>query len=125
MRSPETVLVCIRPKRDPYSGRMSTHQSLCAGLRVWQGEEKAPRQSRCGDAVERSSTAGIGVAPHPGYNAAQRLYGKRGYIPDGLGITCDDHFLQEGAPIALDDQLVLHLIKRLRPEHRYAHATKR
>jgi GNAT superfamily N-acetyltransferase len=33
----------------------------------------------------RSGTAGIGVGLHPGYNAAQRLYVKRGYVPDGRG----------------------------------------
>lgn len=68
-------------------------------------------------AGERSSTVGIGVGLHPGYNAAQRLYGKRGYIPDGRGITYHDRFLQEGAQIVLDDELVLHLTKRSRPEH--------
>lgn len=66
-------------------------------------------------AGERSSTVGIGVGLHPGYNAAQRLYGKRGYIPDGRGITYHDRFLEEGAEIVLDDELVLHLTKRLQP----------
>jgi GNAT superfamily N-acetyltransferase len=64
-------------------------------------------------AGEHSSTVGIGVGLHPGYNTAQRLYGKRGYIPDGRGITYQDRFLQEGAEIVLDDELVLHLIKQL------------
>jgi len=66
-------------------------------------------------AGERNSTVGIGVGLHPGYNAAQRLYGKRGYIPDGRGITYHDRFLQEGAQIVLDDELVLHLTKQSRP----------
>jgi GNAT superfamily N-acetyltransferase len=69
-------------------------------------------------ASERSPIVGIGVGLHPGYNAAQRLYGKQGYIPDGRGITYHDRFLQEGAQIVLDDELVLHLTKRLRPKHR-------
>jgi GNAT superfamily N-acetyltransferase len=69
-------------------------------------------------ATERSSIVGIGVGLHPGYNAAQRLYGTRGYVPDGRGITYHDLFLQEGAQIVLDDELVLHLTRRLRPEHR-------
>jgi GNAT superfamily N-acetyltransferase len=69
-------------------------------------------------AGERTSVVGIGVGLHPGYNAAQRLYGKRGYIPDGRGITHRDRFLEEGAQIVLDDDLVLHLTKQLRPELR-------
>ncbi len=40
-----------------------------------------------GEAARRSGVVGIGVGLHPGYNAAQRLYVKRGYIPDARGIT--------------------------------------
>jgi GNAT superfamily N-acetyltransferase len=69
-------------------------------------------------AGERSSTVGIAVGLHPGYNAAQRLYGKRGYILDGRGIAYHDRFLQEGAQLVLDDELVLHFTKRVSPEHR-------
>jgi len=77
-------------------------------------------------AGERSSVVGIGVGLHPrygvglhpGYNAAQRLYGQRGYIPDGRGITYRDRCLEEGAQIVLDDDVVLHLTKQLRPELR-------
>jgi GNAT superfamily N-acetyltransferase len=61
----------------------------------------------------RSGIAGIGVGLHPGYNQAQRLYAKRGYIPDGRGVTYRDRYVEEGAPVVLDDDLVLHLTKRL------------
>jgi GNAT superfamily N-acetyltransferase len=61
----------------------------------------------------RSSVAGIGVGLHPGYNQAQRLYAKRGYIPDGRGVTYRDRYVDEGAPVVLDDDLILHLTKRL------------
>lgn len=64
--------------------------------------------------AERGSIVGIGVGLHPGYNAAQRLYGMRGYVPDGRGITYRDTFLQEGAQTVLDDDLVLHLTRQLR-----------
>jgi GNAT superfamily N-acetyltransferase len=63
--------------------------------------------------AQRSDVAGIGVGLHPGYNAAQTLYVKRGYIPDGRGLTYRNAFVQEGAAIVLDDDLVLHLTKRL------------
>jgi GNAT superfamily N-acetyltransferase len=35
------------------------------------------------EVARRSNAVGIGVGLHPGYNNAQRLYVKRGYIPDG------------------------------------------
>jgi GNAT superfamily N-acetyltransferase len=61
----------------------------------------------------RSSVAGIGVGLHPGYKQAQKLYATRGYIPDGRGVTYRDRYVEEGASVVLDDDLVLHLTKHL------------
>ena len=69
-------------------------------------------QAEC-EAARRSDMVGIGVGLHPGYNAAQRLYAKRGYIPDGCGITYRNRFVEEGASVVLDDDLVMHFTKRL------------
>lgn len=63
----------------------------------------------------RFSVVGIGVGLHPGYNAAQKMYATRGYVPDGRGITYRDRYVREGEQVVLDDDLVLHLTKRLRP----------
>ena len=71
---------------------------------------------RSGLTSDSSLTLGVGL--HPGYNAAPRLYGQGGYIPDGRGITYRDRCLEEGAQIVLDDDLVLHLTKQFRPELR-------
>ena len=65
------------------------------------------------EAARRSDVVGIAVGLHPGYNAAQRLYAKRGYIPDGRGITYRNCFVEEGASVVLDDHLVLHFTKQL------------
>ena len=64
------------------------------------------------EAALHSAAVGIGVGLHPGYNAAQRLYFKRGYIPDGRGITYRDHFVEEGAQVRFDDNLVMHFTKQ-------------
>jgi GNAT superfamily N-acetyltransferase len=64
-------------------------------------------------AGHRSGVVGIAVGLHPGYNVAQRLYAQRGYIPDGRGITYRDRFVEEGASVVIDDDLVMHFIKRL------------
>ena len=61
----------------------------------------------------RSDVAGIGVGLHPGYNQAQRLYVKRGYVPDGRGLTYRNQFVTEGMRVTLDDDLLLHLTKQL------------
>jgi GNAT superfamily N-acetyltransferase len=65
------------------------------------------------EAARRSGVVGIAVGLHPGYNAAQRLYAKRGYIPDARGITYRNRFVEEGTSVVLDDDLVMHLTKQL------------
>jgi GNAT superfamily N-acetyltransferase len=70
------------------------------------------------DRAERTAAArvrlvAIGVGLHPGYNAAQRLYVLRGYAPDGLGVTYEDRYVQEGELVRFDDELVLHFTKVL------------
>lgn len=61
-----------------------------------------------------STFAGIGVGLHADYGAAQILYVKRGYVPDGRGIMQDSKFLTYGDQAEVNDDLVLHLTKRLR-----------
>jgi GNAT superfamily N-acetyltransferase len=65
-------------------------------------------------AAERSEVVAIGVGLHPGYNAAQVLYVKRGYVPDGLGVTYGARFVEEGETLPFDDSLVLHFTKELK-----------
>jgi ribosomal protein S18 acetylase RimI-like enzyme len=64
----------------------------------------------------RSQIAGISVGLHPGYNDAQRLYIKRGYIPDGRGVTYNNRYLREGETTILDDELLLHLTRPVRAD---------
>jgi GNAT superfamily N-acetyltransferase len=64
-------------------------------------------------ASTKRTEVGIGVGLHPGYNAAQRLYVMRGYVPDGCGVTYRNEFIPEGAVVVADDDLVLHFRKRL------------
>ena len=66
-----------------------------------------------GEAARRSPVVAIGVGLHPGYNAAQVLYVRRGYVPNGLGVTYGDRFVKEGESVPFDDSLVLHLTKEL------------
>mgnify|MGYP001348839710 FL=1 len=48
-------------------------------------------------ATTRSETIGIGVGLHPGYNAAQRLYPRLGYLLDGNGVHYHDQPVEEHA----------------------------
>ena len=64
-------------------------------------------------AGEASDTVCLGVGLHSGYGAAQRLYGKRGYLPDGSGVWYRDAPMEPYGPCAADDDLVLYLWKKL------------
>ncbi len=55
----------------------------------------------------------LGVGLHRGYGPAQRLYIKRGYIPDGSGVWYDDAVLEPYAPCCNNDNLILYLSKDL------------
>jgi GNAT superfamily N-acetyltransferase len=63
--------------------------------------------------AERSDVVGIGVGMYPDYGPAQRLYVKRGYIPDGRGLTYQYHVVKPMEPVINDDDLVLYFTKRL------------
>jgi len=63
---------------------------------------------------ERSSVVGIGVGMHAGYGPAQRMYVRRGYIPDGEGLSYDGKPVKSGATVVADDSLTMHFTKRLR-----------
>jgi len=58
-------------------------------------------------------TVGISVGLHGGFGAAQRLYVRLGYIPDGNGVTYDREPVKEGERCAIDDGLALMMVKEL------------
>lgn len=62
-----------------------------------------------------SAVAGIGVGMTADYGAAQVLYVKRGYIPDGRGLIRDGQPIPYGTPIVMDDHLTLYFTKKLVP----------
>ncbi len=64
-------------------------------------------------AKTRSNLIGIGVGLYSDYGTAQRLYFKRGYIPDGNGITYNYQPVIPGNKYPVDDDLVLWLTKSI------------
>lgn len=64
--------------------------------------------------AQRSPVAGIGVGLHPGYAAAQRLYARRGYVPDGRPLQYHGAPVREGQEVRLDNDLTMNLTKELR-----------
>ena len=62
---------------------------------------------------ERSKIAGIGVGLYADYGLAQRMYVRRGYVPDGNGVTYRDVYVKPGASVPVDDDFVLFFVKAL------------
>ena len=65
-------------------------------------------------ASETSPVATLGVGLHSGYGSAQRMYIKRGYVPDGSGVWYRDQVCPPHGDCRNDDGLVLYLSKKLR-----------
>ncbi len=64
-------------------------------------------------AAERADTVTLAVGLHSGYGAAQRMYAKRRYIPDGTGCWYRDENLPQYSPCVNDDDLVFYMSKKL------------
>jgi ribosomal protein S18 acetylase RimI-like enzyme len=64
-------------------------------------------------AKKQSNVVSLGVGLHTDYGSAQRMYVKRGYIPDGSGVWYRDKRLEPYTECRNDDDLVLYLSKQL------------
>jgi GNAT superfamily N-acetyltransferase len=59
----------------------------------------------------RSSIAGISVGMYADYGPAQRMYVRRGYVPDGSGLHYKNQPVIPGHDVRVDDDLLLYFIK--------------
>ncbi|MFT4146302.1 MAG: GNAT family N-acetyltransferase [Mobilitalea sp.] len=60
-----------------------------------------------------SDYVSLSVGLHSGYGTAQRMYVKRGYIPDGTGIWYYDNQLEPNSKCENNDELTLYFLKSL------------
>ncbi|MET9317731.1 GNAT family N-acetyltransferase [Kribbella sp. NPDC003505] len=64
--------------------------------------------------AERSPVVGIGVGLYPDYGQAQRMYVRRGYLPDGRGLIYGGRQVAPMEMIRNDDDATLMFTKQLR-----------
>lgn len=57
---------------------------------------------------------GVTVGLFNAYGPAQRLYARRGYLPDGRGACQGQRPLRKGAQVIIDDDLIIWLTTDLR-----------
>lgn len=62
-------------------------------------------------AFAKADTVYLGVGLHAGYGSAQRMYVKRGYIPDGSGVWYGETVCAPYSACINDDDLVLYFSK--------------
>ena len=87
-------------------GVLQKHQRKGIGNRLMDTAEQL--------AAQRSHTVTLGVGLCREYGAAQRIYVKRGYIPDGSGVWYQNRqCVQYETTCTVDDDLVLFLSKKL------------
>lgn len=63
--------------------------------------------------AQGATEMGIAVGLHAGFGAAQRLYARLGYVPDGAGVMYDREAVHVGDMRIIDDDLTLMLVKAL------------
>lgn len=86
-------------------GVLEKYQNRGVGTALMDAAEAVA--ARFGDTVY------LGVGLHSGYGSAQRMYVKRGYIPDGSGVWYQDKVCENYGECRNDDDLVLYLLKKL------------
>lgn len=65
-------------------------------------------------AAQYGDTVCLRVGLHSGYGSAQRMYVKRGYIPDGSGVWYEDKVCGPYQACVNGDSLVLYFSKKIR-----------
>ena len=105
-----TILPCA--KQGPFAG-MAPELSDFNVFEPFQNQgignlllEEAEKRVRL---ISDKVTLGVGL--HSGYGPAQRLYIKRGYIPDGTGVWYRNQPLEMNATSQNNNDLVLYLVK--------------
>lgn len=109
------ITLVPRAKHGPFAGTypelkdFNVFESFQKNGIGWMLMESAEKQAKkYGDVV----TLGVGL--HAGYGQAQRMYSRRGYLPDGSGVWYRNENLKPYAPCVNNDDLVLYLYKEIK-----------
>ncbi len=102
--------------RENKSGERTTFLALWNGKFIGWAHLISKPQYQLIEAIEhfafhRYDVIGIGFGLYADYGAAQRLYIKRGYIPDGRGVIYHNSPVVPGSQVCVDNDLVLYLTK--------------
>ncbi len=111
-----SVYVYLTVREGPFKG---TGWPVIVDFSVLEKYQRKGIGSRLMDAAERvaaqyADTVCLGVGLHDGYGSAQRMYARRGYIPDGSGVWYQGRPCKQYETVCtVDDDLILFLSKKL------------
>lgn len=105
--------------RSSYPPFAAAHIPEIADFNVLHGYRRHGVGTALMDEAERrvarfADVVGLGVGLYADYGTAQRMYVRRGYLPDGAGVVLHGVPVEPGAEITLDDDPVLMFTKQLR-----------
>lgn len=108
--------VVFRPQNGPWKGEAKPE--IC-DLRVFNEYQHKGIGNRILSVLEEDVAAfadevTLAVGLHYGYGRAQRLYVKRGYLPDGSGVWYGSQVVEQYADCCNDDSLNLYMSKKLK-----------
>ena len=81
------------------------YRRMKAGTMLVERAEETVRAKR--------ARVGIGFGLYSEYGPAQRMYVRRGYVPDGQGVHYRNSKVTPAEKVSVDDDLVLFLVKEL------------
>jgi len=112
------VSLYLQPCAGPFAGRPLPE---IVDFGVLEKFRRKGIGSKLMDAAETSAKqyahcVTLAVGLHSGYGSAQRMYVKRGYIPDGTGVWYGEQICEPYTPCVNDDGLILYMTKDLSKE---------
>ena len=119
VRGPEVLGYVAIVWESNYEGFRSQGIPLLHQISVAEAYRRQGVATRLMDAAEglardRGFTAlGITVGLFDEYGPAQRMYARRGYVPDGRGACLDHRPLRHGEQVTVDHDLIMWLTKDL------------
>jgi GNAT superfamily N-acetyltransferase len=112
-----SVYVYMAPHDGPFKGKSWPEIHDFNVLKKYQRKGIGSRLMDVAEQIagQYADTVCLGVGLHDGYGSAQRMYVKRGYVPDGSGVWYRGKQCEQYKTVCtVDDDLQLFLYKKLR-----------
>ena len=110
------ISVYLKARSGPFAGKNIPEIVDFGVLEKYRGHGVGSRLLDIAEeiAADFAEEVCLGVGLHSGYGRAQRMYVRRGYLPDGSGVWYRDAVCAPYTACCNDDDLVLYMAKKLK-----------